>query len=67
LASLKIATAHSLVMSGSLYEETTTEAFVRRAASTICAGLMRRANPIAESEFGSRIACDVYQFWQNPQ
>src|SRR5512133_3236508 len=64
LASLKMPTAHSLVISGSLYEDTTAEAPVRCASSTMPFGVMRRTLPMERSDAGSRSAWEVTQFWQ---
>src|SRR5688572_771814 len=63
-ASLKIATAHSDVMSGSLYVDTTIFAPWRSASCTSDAGVVSCGGAIAR---GSRNACDVTQFWQYEQ
>jgi hypothetical protein len=57
-------TAHSLVMSGSLYVEVTIRAPLRFAAATISSGVTGSAGAI---EALSRRAWEVSQFWQNPQ
>jgi hypothetical protein len=60
-ASLKTATAHSLVISGSLYVLTMILPPWRRASRTSSAGVTRIGPTTAA---GSRRACEVTQFWQ---
>src|ERR1700720_1053792 len=60
-ASLKIATAHSLVIRGSLYALTMTLLPWRVASRTRSSGVTRIGPATAA---GSRRACDVTQFWQ---
>ena len=57
-------TAHSLVISGSLYVLHTIGAPSASARSTMCPALIGRTG---ESAAGSRSACDVTQFWQYEQ
>src|SRR2546422_4298041 len=63
-AILKISTAHSLVISGSLYVLVTMRAPCSSDRETNCSGVSRWGGAIA---LGSRTACDVTQFWQYAQ
>ena len=63
-AALNTSTAHSAVISGSLYEDPTMRAPWRTARPTSSSGVTSRGMTPAVS---SRSACEVSQFWQYPQ